>query len=77
MRRYYFAYHVVNGLVFPLAWAEEDGLPVGGIPEFIAGSKVEITAEQFKGGLVPLENEFPIPLPRLPKLTPEERPEST
>lgn len=62
-RRYFFAYHDVNGIIFPFAWAEDDGLPVGGIPKPIDGCKWEITAEEFSRDLLELEKRYPIPLP--------------
>lgn len=72
MRKYFFAYHLVNGIPFPLAWVEEDGLPVGGIPNPIVGTVHEIDELSFRGGLIPLEMLYPCPLPALPKLTPPE-----
>jgi len=68
-RRYFFAYHDVFGTPFPFAWVEEYGLCVGGRPDIIPDTKVEISAAQFAGGLLPLEKEFPLKLPELTLVT--------
>jgi hypothetical protein len=60
MRKYYFAYQSVYGLVFPFMWAEDNGVCVGGRPNPIEGTVVEISPEEFdRGELSPLEKEFP------------------
>lgn len=57
---YYFAYHLVNGNPFPLMWVEDDGLVVGGIPDVVPDTKVEISQEEFeKGDLAKLSREWP------------------
>lgn len=61
LRKYYFAYHDVNGIIFPFAYVEEDGLPVGGIPKYI--KRWEISPEDFQLDLGILERIHPIPLP--------------
>jgi len=58
-RKYYFAYHYTNGIPFAMMWAEDDGLCVGGRPDYIEGTKVEITSEEFSGGTSDLEKEHP------------------
>lgn len=63
VRKYYFGYHVVNGIIFPFAWVEEDGLPVGGIPSPMV--KWRISEAQFcdaNFSFIKLEEEHPIPL---------------
>lgn len=62
MRKYYFAYHDVNGLIFPLAWAEDGGICVGGRPKVLPNTIHEITETQFEGDLLKLEIPYPIPL---------------
>lgn len=65
LRKWYFAYHDVNGMVFPFAWAEDDGICVGGRPDYLQGSKVEISEEDFKLGLSILERIHRINLPNV------------
>lgn len=43
--KYYFAYHIVNGLRWPLRWSEDNGRVVG--PDFKTISKVEISEHEF------------------------------
>lgn len=45
-RRYFFAWHLVNGIPFAFKFATEDDIPVGGVPD-IVGSVIEITREEF------------------------------
>lgn len=60
MKKYYFAYHLVNGQPFAFMWVEEGGMPVGGVPETVPDTVVEISEEEFqKGELKPLELEHP------------------
>lgn len=60
MRKYYFAYHLVNGNPFPFMWAEEGGLPVGGRPDYVEGTKVEILPKEFEEGTLSiLEKVYP------------------
>lgn len=33
--RYYFGYHLVNGICFPVKWVTDEGLPIGGDPKAI------------------------------------------
>lgn len=63
MRKYYFAYHSVNGIIFPFTWAEDDGICVGGRPNPIDDSKVEITKYDAELDLGILERMYPIKLP--------------
>ena len=60
MRKYYFAYHLVNGNPFAFMWIEEEGMPVGGRPNPEPDTTVEITQQEFElGELKPLELEHP------------------
>ena len=60
MKKYYFAYHLVNGNPFPFTWMEEEGMPVGGRPDIAPDTKIEITEEEFNfGELLPLERKYP------------------
>ena len=61
-RRFFFAYHEVNGLIFPFSWAENNGLPVGGIPKYLLDTRHEISQDEFDEGLSELEKKYPIPL---------------
>lgn len=63
-RRYFFAYHDFCGKIFPIAWAEEDGICIGGRPKnLLDHSKWEITKEEFMGRWSELERKYPINLP--------------
>lgn len=60
MRKYYFARHSVNGLIFAFMWAEDDGICVGGRPKILAGTNpVEISEEDFSGDLRILSERYP------------------
>lgn len=61
-RRWYFAYHSFHGMIYAVAWCEDDGICVGGRPKILKDTQVEITEEQFGQGLSELEAIFPIPL---------------
>lgn len=64
MRKYYFAYHLVNGNPFAFMWVEEDGLPVGGVPDALQ-PVVEITEQEFTDGtLKDLEAQHPYEPPK-------------
>lgn len=58
--KWFFAYHYVNGIPFAFMWAEDNGLVVGGIPNPIPGTIVEITEEEFSNGISDLEREHPL-----------------
>lgn len=59
MRKYYFAYHLVNGNPFAFMWVEEGGMPIGGIPDALQPI-VEITEQEFTAGtLKDLELAYP------------------
>lgn len=76
--KYFFGYHLVNGIKFSFMWVEDDGHVVGGIPEII-GDRLEITKEEFEtSNLADLEKEHPptIDLPLIP-LKSSEEPNST
>lgn len=60
MRRWYFSHHLVNGIPFALAWAEDNGLCVGGRPTNLVGDIVEISEEEFNNGLSDLEKQYPL-----------------
>lgn len=63
-RRYYFAFHSVCDLIFPFAWVEEDGSCVGGRPDYLADSKVEISKKDFNSlSLDTLARIYPLKLP--------------
>lgn len=59
-RKYFFGYHLVNGILFSMKWMEDGGIVVGGIPT-VVGTKLEITEEEFAPGtlLADLEKEHP------------------
>lgn len=62
VRKYFFAYHVYHGKVWPMAWVEEDGVCVGGRPTNIMCNKVwEITESEFNGYFCFLEMKYPVP----------------
>jgi hypothetical protein len=70
VKRYYFAYHLVNDKAFAFMWVEEGGMPIGGRPDYVPGTMVEITEEIFNiGELKPLELEHPFK--GLPEPTPD------
>lgn len=79
VRRYFFAYHSVMGIPFPLMWAEENDICVGGRPRHLLGKKIEISAVIFeKGELTPLEKEYPAySVKGLIEITEVEEPNST
>lgn len=57
--KWFFAYHLVNGIPFAFMWAEDRGHVVGGIPNPIWETVVEITEEEFGNGISDLEREYP------------------
>ena len=60
-RKYYFARHSVNGVPFAFMWVEDDGLPVGGRPDILEGTKaIEISEEDFNGDLRIQEEKYPL-----------------
>lgn len=59
--KYFFAYHLVNGMPFAFLWAEDRGFIVGGIPNPIWDTVVEITEEEFHNGITDLERQYPLP----------------
>lgn len=77
LRRYFFGWHLVNGIPFAMKWAEDDGMVVGGIPN-VVGEVMEITEEQFSPN-VPIselekEHPFPVEIP-VKEITPPPEPE--
>lgn len=76
-RKYFFGWHLVNGIPFSMRWAEDDGIVVGGIPD-VVGTPMEITEEEFRPevSLATLEKEHPFPqdIP-VKAITPPEDPE--
>lgn len=47
MIKYYFAYHMVNGLCFPFRWSETDGIPEGGNFRLTALQTREISHHEY------------------------------
>ena len=64
MRKYFFAYYEWNGIVYPVAWVEEDGLPIGEHPKPIEGTKKEINEAEFTWPLQVLKKTYPAPIMR-------------
>lgn len=60
-RKYFFAWHLVNGLPFCFKYIEDDGIIVGGRPE-LAQEPMEITEEEFNtdGNLNDLAKQHPL-----------------
>jgi len=74
MRKYFFAYHEVNGIAFPFTWAEDDGLPIGGRPAFLDKKMVwEISHTEYCGDFLVLEKKHPLNLPNIkgPPMVPD------
>lgn len=45
-RKYFFGWHLVNGIAFSFKWVEDAGIVVGGIPN-LAMAPMEITEDEF------------------------------
>lgn len=61
-RKYYHAWHLVNGIPYSFTFILDEGHVVGGIPDIAPGSsKMEITKEEFylPAPLADLEKENP------------------
>lgn len=59
-RKYFFAWHLTNGIPFGFKFMTDDGLPVGGIPDTI-GDIIELSKEEFDvDGVSDLQKKHPL-----------------